>query len=61
MKEKSLPTWSVVAAIAAAIALVGVLFFAKGGVSMGDGASRDELLQMRQTQDHRSTPPANPQ
>ena len=52
MKEKKeLPGWSIAAAITAALVIVAAIFV-KGAVNSGD-VSRDELIKMRQAQDHR--------
>lgn len=46
--KRELPTWSIVAALAAVLLLVALLFI-KGGASAGE-ASKDELTQIRMNQ-----------
>ncbi|MGV3616533.1 MAG: hypothetical protein ACO1SV_14490 [Fimbriimonas sp.] len=54
-EKRELPVWSVVAAIAAAIGFVVVLFFKAG--SAGE-ASREELIEIRSNQRKFSSAPA---
>jgi hypothetical protein len=54
--KREIPTWSVVAAVVACLALVGALYI-KG--ANGGEASRDELMQIRGNQQRFSYSPSN--